>query len=544
MCAYSGIFGQPSCASDLIQSILRSNTSTLWDGHIVSDATAIELMGDSKWDNCQPPFPPVTCIPDPFNSHNYTFTVGETALAALNAGVDVNLGPFYHMWLEALVNNCTVSLSTLEMSVTRIYTSAIKLGLLDPKQGQMYPNLPPSTVDSKEHRALALRAAQESIVLLSNSFLLLPLKLQSTSRIAFIGPHANSTQAFLSNYHGENRLVNSHSPLQVALSRGYNVSYALGCNICDEIPPGFPNMPCTKAIDTSGIARAVALAASVDIVVLFLGADQTSEAENFDRSDIGLLGVQEQLAQAIIAVQPKTIVILISGGIICSPWIVQNAPALLYSFYPGELGGDAILDILTGVVNPSGKLPVTMYYPNITTIRDIRDMDLSSNGGITHSYYNGPVLYPFGSGLSYTSWKYQLKEEKEEEEMLQLIVKSDELIQLQFSILVQNVGDIQGDCVILAFVERMEEENEDNRTKEQDTSIGPRRSLFGFKKLYQVKSKEERLVKFDLDSIMKTSNALGVFDEYETKLWIPRKGIYSLQFGDVVNPIKRVLQVV
>ena len=534
MCAYSGIYGQPSCATDLIQSILRPNASS-WDGHVVSDATAIELMGDSKWDDCKPPYPPLTCTPEPFNSHNYTHTVGETALASLNAGVDVNLGPFYHQWLEALVSNGTVPLSALETSVSRIYTTAIKLGLLDPKAGQIYPTLPPSTVDSPEHRQLALLAAQESIVLLSNKMSLLPLSIQANTKIAFIGPHANSTQSFLSNYHGTNQLVNSHSPLQVALARGYAVTYSLGCNICDVIPPGFPNMPCTKASDTSGIASAAAVAAAADVAVLFIGADQTSEAENFDRNEIGLLGVQEQLAQAVLAAQPKTIIVLISGGIISSQYIVENAPALIYSFYPGELGGDALIDVITGAYNPGGKLPVTMYYPNITSSRDIRDMDLSSGQGITHSYFKGPVLFPFGAGISYTTWEYTMSKMMKSEDDPVLTVRKEDLLQRSSSssvnmilkVSIRNSGQVAGDCVVFAFIDREKEE----RGEETE---GPFRSLMGFTRLRNIQPSVEKEVEFDLSDAMRAGSALAVYNKVLDQ-WEPRTGAYRISIGDVTE---------
>ena len=106
----------------------------------------------------------------------------------------------------------------------------------------------------------------------------------------------------------------------------------------------------------------------------------------------------------IVAAQPRTIVVFIAGGVVSSPWIAENAQAVLFAAYGGELGADALVDVLTGLVNPSGRLPSTIYYPNITT-RDIRDMDLSSAGGITHGFFTGPVLYAFGSGLSYSRWE-------------------------------------------------------------------------------------------------------------------------------------------
>ena len=265
------------------------------------------------------------------------------------------------MWLNGLASNGSVSSSLIDQAVTRIYRSAVLLGLLDPTPGQVYPFLNLSTVDSQAHRDLALRAARASLVLLKNEAKLLPLK--KSAKVAFIGPHANSTQSLLSNYVGENKLVNFHSALQAAQqsTRGLSVSYARGCSICDKQPDGFPNMPCTQTGDKSGFAEALALARASDIAVVFIGSDQTVEAENFDRSTITLLGAQEDLALQIIAAQPNTVVVFISGSIVSSPALISAAPAVMQAYYPGQLGGDAIVDALFGEVSPSGRLPQTMY---------------------------------------------------------------------------------------------------------------------------------------------------------------------------------------
>lgn len=417
MCSYNAINGQPACASPLLNALLRDGMG--WDGHVVSDCTAIELMQDAKWDSCPGPYPPLNCVPDSFPGHNYTTTAAGTALAAFEAGTDVNCGPFYKMWLDYLVTNGSVPVSYIDTALTRVYTTAVRLGLLDGSDASSsnpFSNIPSSVIDSQAHRDLALKAAREGIVLLQNNAgssgtPILPLANAGAGlKIAFIGPHANSTQAFLSSYHGSNTLVDSHSPLMVAQSRGLNVAYSSGCNICDIVPPGFPNMPCPpgKANDTSAIPAAVAAAQAADVAVLFIGSDQTTEAENFDRNGVVLTGVQEQLVQSVLAAQPNTIIVFISGGPVSSIWIKENVPSVLYSFYPGELGGDALVDVLTGAYNPSGKLPVTVYHSNITDLRDMRDMDLTANGGITHIYHSGPVVYPFGWGLSFTSFQHRI----------------------------------------------------------------------------------------------------------------------------------------
>jgi hypothetical protein len=228
--------------------------------------------------------------------------------------------------LYSALQNGSVTKADIDRAAGRVYTTQILLGMLDPMEGQPYLSIPPGAVDSAEHRALALRAALESLVLLKNEAGLLPFKVagvndaaavtaadaskekgarkervRKTTTVAFIGPHANSTQSLLSNYHGQNHLVNSHSPLmamqaKAASSKGaLTVTYSRGCNICD-FPygenPGFPNQPCPKdkASDTSMIAAAVAAAKAADYVVLLLGSDQTTEAENYDRDGIGLAG--------------------------------------------------------------------------------------------------------------------------------------------------------------------------------------------------------------------------------------------------------------
>lgn len=240
------------------------------------------------------------------------------------------------------------------------------------------------------------------------------------ARVAFLGPHFNTTQDLLSapQYHGANTLVNTHSMVQVAQRRGWDVTSAKGCNICDWVPPGYPNQPCSRGSDgkdpnpmpppdTSGIADAVAKAKAADVAVVFLGADQTTEAENFDRRDLGLVGAQEELLQAVAAVQPNTVVVLIHGGPIAVEAAVANpnVTAILDAFQPGELGADAVLDALEGVIAPAGAMPYTSYYKNFTA-RDIREVDLRSGRGLTYWWHQDPVLFPFGWGMHYTTFAF------------------------------------------------------------------------------------------------------------------------------------------
>ena len=163
-------------------------------------------------------------------------------------------------------------------------------------------------------------------------------------------------------------------------------------------------MPCPKdkAKDTSMIPAAVAAAKAADVAVLFLGSDQTTEAENYDRDSLGLVGVQEQLLKAVVEAQPNTVVVLIHGGpVALSDWAQQHVKAVVDAFYPGELGGDAIVDTLLGAdgYNRFGRMPYTVYYSNFTDHRDIRQVDLQKDGGVTYRWFSGPVQWEFGAAI-------------------------------------------------------------------------------------------------------------------------------------------------
>ena len=160
-------------------------------------------------------------------------------------------------------------------------------------------------------------------------------------------------------------------------------------------------MPCPvgKAKDKSMIPAAVEAAKAADVAVLFVGSDQTTEAENFDRREIGLAGVQEELIAAVAAANPKTVLVLVNGGPLAIESAKGSVPSIIEAFYPGQLGGDAIVSALTGGVNTFGKLPYTVYFKNFTA-RDVREVDLSRGTGVTYRHFSEPVLWPFGFGLS------------------------------------------------------------------------------------------------------------------------------------------------
>jgi hypothetical protein len=402
------------------------------------------------------------------------------------------------------------------------------------------------------------------------------------------------TQDLLSapQYHGQNQLVETHSPLMVAQGqKGWHVTYARGCNICDWKPRGYPNQPCsigpataaaaaaagaatTAAAaeanrsssssnmgmpsllpppDTSNISAAVAVAKAADVAVLFLGADQTTEAENFDRETLGLVGAQEQLLAAVTAVQSNVVVVLVHGG----PISVESAQessavrAIVDAFQPGELGADAIMDVLDGTAAPSGRMPYTTYFKNFTR-RDIREVNLTAGDGLTYWWHTAPVLYPFGYSLSYTNWSFAWSNEPPPSAAAPLAAdivhiptaaaaaaatggggdaknnKGVGAIALggnaNHSVVVTNTGSRTSDVVVLAFIVRAPPAAGGEAAGSPPAT--PLRKLFGFERLRAVGSGESRTVYFAPDAY-----DLGVVGEDGDRLLQP--GHYLLEYGGV-----------
>eukprot|EP01052_Picozoa_sp_SAG31_P038508 SAG31_NODE_5161_length_2706_cov_2.869582_3_plen_465_part_00 len=439
-----------------------------------------------------------------------------------------------------------------------------RLGMFDPLDGNIYASIPPEMVDRPEARALSLEAATKGSVLLKNDGI---LPLTPATKLAFVGPHINSTQDMLSapQYHGQNVLVNSHSPLQVALRRGWTVTYERGCNICDARPNGYPNFPCQVRdadADRTNISKAVAIAKGADTVVCFLGNDQTTEAENFDRYSLALPGAQQDLLEAIAAVQSNVIIVLQNGGPIAVDWAVKSTKvrAILDAFQPGQLGGDAIMDLLSGASVPSGKLPYTMYTEafaaarsvNVSSggscsvdncgSRDPREMDLRVAGGVTAWWSTQPALYPFGWGLSYTTFDYKWSNVPP---LLEVRVELDTFAAsydhgasvmgrssergagndlVMHTVNATNTGSKTADCIVLAFI-----------TAITGSATGtPLKKLFGFERLERLQPGESRTVNF-------ASGPAELANTDELGALVLRGGRYGVEIGDVVQPAKRTI---
>lgn len=387
MCSYNaetvsgtGVAGVPSCANGAFTNgVLRDTWG--WDGVVVSDCGAVA---------------------NTFATHHYVDSPAAAVAATMNAGTDVECSfgeQLYTELLPGLVANGTVALATLETAVTRLMTAYFALGLADPN-ATAYDAWGAERIDTAEHRALALDAAVQGAILLKNDALaatgapLLPLDAAALRTIAVLGPHANATKAMLSIYAGSNTVVYAHAPLAAIAGRApaARILFAPGC----------ADVACNA---TDGFPAAVAAATGADVALLFLGLDATQEDEGLDRVNITLPGEQLAFAQAVVATGTPVVVVLIHGGVLAIEWLAAHVPAILSAHYPGEMGGDALATLLFGDASPSGRATTT-WYPAAFVSRAMTDMSLTSGDGLTYLYYTGPVLWPFGWGLSYTTFTF------------------------------------------------------------------------------------------------------------------------------------------
>lgn len=400
MHGYHELDGVP-CAADrhLLTELLRDEWG--FEGTVVSDYFAIRQLADY---------------------HQVAETAPEAAVLALEAGVDVELPgtDCFGSPLLAAIRTGTASMSSLDTAVRRVLTAKFELGLFEAP----YVDAEAISARSKDHEALAREIAGKSVVLLKNDGIL-PLA-GDVGSIAVIGPNADSGRNLLGDYSydahveslldmrdGEN-VFSIPRPeelgvdvlerpvttiLQALQARfGEKVRYAPGCRVND------PN--------TDGFGEAIGLAASSDVAIVVAGdrAGLTAECtsgEGRDRLSLELPGVQEGLVRAIVETGTPVVLVLITGRPCASPWAHENSAAVVLGWLPGQMGGEALADVLTGVVNPGGKLPIT--YPRTAGQLPVY-YGHKVSGGRSHwqgDYVDGEVspLYPFGFGLSYTTFE-------------------------------------------------------------------------------------------------------------------------------------------
>ncbi|SFB87583.1 beta-glucosidase [Algibacter lectus] len=402
----------------------------------------------------------------------------EAALLALKAGVDMDLAlgkireqlSYHSTILKDTLTKNPALVKYVDTAVSRVLAAKYKLGLFDSEPKAVKKD---TIVSKKEHQDYAYEMAKKAIVLLKNDNNLLPLDLKNIKSLAVIGPNATekrpveySSYALLGGYSGlPPYYVSVLDGLKAKTKGNIEINYAQGCDLTGDSKAGF-----SEAIDAAN---------NSDAVVLVVGGSRRTGGEGVDRSGLDLLGVQNELVEAIQKTGKPVIVVLINGRPLSINYIAENIPAVLETWYLGMRSGDAIADAIFGDVNPGGKL--TVSFPRSVgqiPVTYLERPDFVGSGKGRYKYTDKSPLYPFGFGLSYTTFQYS------ELKLEDLSIAPDGSTTV--SVNVTNTGDKFGDEVVQLYV------------RDDYASVGRYlKMLKGFKRI-SLKPNETKTVSFKL----------------------------------------------
>lgn len=337
--------------------------------------------------------------------HGIARTPSDAAWLSFNAGINIEMASqTYRQHLPTLLRNGQVSMADVDEAVRRVLKAKQRLGLFEDPYRYSDPIREANSANIPQHRALAREAGQKSIVLLKNSGQLLPLS-KKLRRLLVVGSLAKDAAATLGPASWPGTPIGAVTVLQGiqnAVSTDTDVTYLPGAS--------------PSSADTQGIAAAEKAARDVDVVVAVLGENAEYSGEGQSRAELGLPGGQDALLRALLDTGKPVVVILMNGRPLVFAQPLQQAPALLETWFLGSEMGHAVADVLFGDVNPSGKLPITfprsigqvpLYYAHKNTGRPNSNID-GSPSGYRSNYMdiNDTPAYPFGFGLSYTTFSY------------------------------------------------------------------------------------------------------------------------------------------
>ena len=506
MSAYMDLNGVPATANRfLLEDVLRRDWA--FQGFVVSDSFAVRNL----------------------TVHGFSRDDRDAALRAFTAGVDMDMGSrTYATQLAALVRDGRITPAALDDSVRRILAAKIRLGLFEnPYADEARAK---QVFSAPEHRRLARTVAGRSAVLLRNEGQLLPLDKAKLSSIAVIGPLADSRVDTLGSWAAPGVPAETVTVLQGirnSVGAGVSVEYALGVGLRRTLRSPFDSSPgaapATADQIASGIGEAVALARRSGVVVLVLGENQDMSGEAASRATLDLPGHQEQLLEAVAASGKPVVLVLMAGRPLDLSWASTHVPAILEAWYPGSEGGNAVADLLFGDANPGGKLPfswprsvgqIPVYYAhNLTQMPE-------TSSGFTSRYWDQPSspLYPFGFGLSYTSFAFSnLRLSRTEAPLGQ---------PLEASVDVENTGARPGDEVVQFYIHQR-----------AGSTSRPVRELKGFERVALAPG-EKKTVRFTLDK------AKLSFWSTPAKKWVEEPEAFDLWMGgDATAPLHATFKV-
>jgi len=427
MNAFNDIDGVPATSNNfLLRDLLKGKWE--FDGVVVSDWASIAEI----------------------TFHGAAKDTAQAAELAIKAGTDIDMqGTAYVQHLDELVKNGDVEESVIDDAVRRVLRLKEKLGLLDDPYKYFDEQREKENLLTDAHREVARKAAQESIVLLKNDNNLLPLKSQN---IALIGPLVKDKDSPIGNWRAEGEsgsAVSLYEGITAALPDA-SISYAKGCDLSIG-PNSFAKEVEIETSDRSGFGEAITVAKNADVVVMALGETAFMSGEAKSLADISLAGLQLELLKEIKKVNSNIIVVLMNGRPLAIPWTAENIPAIVETWHLGSEAGHAIADVLTGKINPSGKL--TMSFP-----REVGQLPIYYNykrtgrpygpPGMVFYTHHGDVesspLFPFGYGLSYSDFEYS-----------EPSISSEQLTEngnLEVSVSVTNNSDIDGKEIVQLYI--------------------------------------------------------------------------------------------
>ena len=491
MCAYNRLNDKPCCGSkSLLNDLLRENWG--FKGHVVSDCGAIN---DIK------------------SNHNFTISNEQSVAYAIKGGVDLNCGSLYNLIPKAIEKGY-LSEKDLDKSLKRLLMTRLKLGILTKVNDNPYKGLNENHINNKNHIKLARDVASKSIVLLKNKNNILPLS-KNINRLFITGPNAANVNTLLANYNGLSpNIVTPLEGITTKVSNGTIVRFNKGV----DLTHGNDRMEWSSS-----------LAGSSDVTIAVMGISALIEGEegaaissdaNGDRNTMSLPKNQiEYLRKLRKSAGDKPIVLVIkSGSAIELTEISKYVDAIIYAWYLGEQGGNAIADIIFGDVNPSGKLPITIP-ESLSHLPDYSDYNMDNR---TYKFTNHKPMYPFGFGLSYSSFDYSdlsLKKNK---------INIGDSIELNFEVF--NNSNIPGEEVVQVYINDMEASF---RT--------PNSSLIFFKRIHLNSGEKKKINLLIDDNTMGSYNEKGVkeIEPGNFKIFVggSSPGVRSKELGKMIKEV-------
>ncbi|MGS2740593.1 beta-glucosidase BglX [Sinomicrobium sp. M5D2P17] len=417
MNSFNDLNGVPATGNNfLLRDILKGDWE--FDGFVVTDYTSMNEMV----------------------AHGYARDDKHAGEIAMSAGVDMDMqGGIYMKYLKESIGEGKVSETDLDDAVRRILEMKFRLGLFEDPYRYMDETREKEDVLNKEHLEVARDAARKSMVLLKNSNDALPLR--KDSKVALIGPLVKDEKNIIGNWAAagdrEGTAVSVFEAFEERLGAD-NFLYAEGCKVLGE--------------DVSGFDEAVSVARKADIVVMVVGELEGMTGEAASRTDINIPGRQKQLIEAVKETGKPVVLVLMNGRPLTLEWENETVDAILEAWWPGTMGGHAVADVLYGDYNPSGKLTVSfprtvgqlpLFYNHKNTGRPIKQEDPDQKYVSRYLYTPNTPLYPFGYGLSYTSFTHEITTDKSR------ITPGDTLI---ITAKVTNTGERDGEEIVQLYV--------------------------------------------------------------------------------------------